>query len=110
VISRVTSVPLPVHTPAFVHTLLHSSRMFFAAEKSLEASILRALLMVLPGRIELTTSPLPRGCSTTELRQQESGAIRSGAPEAGGNCHKGWRCARIVRPRSGPGVARREIA
>src|SRR5882724_5363439 len=25
--------------------------------------------MVLPGRIELTTSPLPRGCSTTELRQ-----------------------------------------
>src|SRR3954447_25543770 len=27
------------------------------------------LLVVLPGRIELTTSPLPRGCSTTELRQ-----------------------------------------
>ena len=26
--------------------------------------------MVLPGRIELTTSPLPRGCSTTELRQR----------------------------------------
>ena len=26
--------------------------------------------MVLPVRIELTTSPLPRGCSTTELRQQ----------------------------------------
>jgi hypothetical protein len=25
--------------------------------------------LVLPGRIELTTSPLPRGCSTTELRQ-----------------------------------------
>src|SRR5690242_17708450 len=25
--------------------------------------------MVLPVRIELTTSPLPRGCSTTELRQ-----------------------------------------
>jgi hypothetical protein len=93
-------VTMPVHTPAFVHTLSHSSRMFLAAEKSLEASILRALLMVLPGRIELTTSPLPRGCSTTELRQQESGAIRSGAPEAGGNCHKGWRRARIVRPRS----------
>src|SRR5579862_1275799 len=26
--------------------------------------------MVLPVRIELTTSPLPRGCSTTELRQR----------------------------------------
>src|SRR5215217_4148134 len=26
--------------------------------------------MVLPGRIELTTSPLPRECSTTELRQR----------------------------------------
>src|SRR6266571_8950123 len=29
--------------------------------------------LVLPVRIELTTSPLPRGCSTTELRQQEGG-------------------------------------
>jgi hypothetical protein len=26
--------------------------------------------MVLPDRIELSTSPLPRGCSTTELRQR----------------------------------------
>ena len=26
--------------------------------------------MVLPDRIELSTSPLPRECSTTELRQQ----------------------------------------
>jgi site-specific DNA recombinase len=32
--------------------------------------------MVLPVRIELTTSPLPRGCSTTELRQP-------GAPRLG---------------------------
>ena len=28
-----------------------------------------AAFLVLPVRIELTTSPLPRGCSTTELRQ-----------------------------------------
>src|SRR5437763_3211804 len=28
-----------------------------------------AAAMVLPERIELSTSPLPRGCSTTELRQ-----------------------------------------
>ena len=29
--------------------------------------------LVLPVRIELTTSPLPRGCSTTELRQRQAG-------------------------------------
>jgi hypothetical protein len=29
--------------------------------------------MVLPDRIELSTSPLPRECSTTELRQQSAG-------------------------------------
>jgi hypothetical protein len=28
--------------------------------------------VVLPVRIELTTSPLPRGCSTTELRQRRA--------------------------------------
>src|ERR1039458_9144220 len=28
------------------------------------------VLVVLPHRIELWTSPLPRGCSTTELRQR----------------------------------------
>jgi hypothetical protein len=27
---------------------------------------------VLPDRIELSTSPLPRECSTTELRQQDA--------------------------------------
>jgi hypothetical protein len=30
--------------------------------------------MVLPVRIELTASPLPRECSTTELRQHRAGA------------------------------------
>ena len=36
--------------------------------------------LVLPVRIELTTSPLPRGCSTTELRQHRRGmASRAGA-------------------------------
>jgi hypothetical protein len=34
--------------------------------------------MVLPVRIELTTSPLPRGCSTTELRQLNARAGGSG--------------------------------
>ena len=36
--------------------------------------------MVLPVRIELTTSPLPRGCSTTELRQRAKGPS-GGAPD-----------------------------
>src|SRR5215212_4890729 len=35
------------------------------------------LCLVLPVRIELTTSPLPRGCSTTELRQRSSGERRA---------------------------------
>jgi hypothetical protein len=30
---------------------------------------MQGAFLVLPVRIELTTSPLPRGCSTTELRQ-----------------------------------------
>jgi hypothetical protein len=30
----------------------------------------RQEILVLPVRIELTTSPLPRECSTTELRQR----------------------------------------
>jgi hypothetical protein len=34
--------------------------------------------MVLPERIELSTSPLPRECSTTELRQH---------PDAADFCH-----------------------
>ena len=37
--------------------------------------------MVLPRRIELRTSPLPRGCSTTELRQHDGsrGEVPGGA-------------------------------
>src|SRR5207302_2438848 len=37
---------------------------------------------VLPVRIELTTSPLPRGCSTTELRQLCSRGQGTGIHEA----------------------------
>ena len=49
--------------------------------------------LVLPERIELSTSPLPRECSTTELRQRGSGpGARSGAllPQQGG-----WRKRRV---------------
>src|SRR5580704_18147461 len=43
--------------------------------------------LVLPVRIELTTSPLPRGCSTTELRQppDEMNALKN----RGDHCHMG---------------------
>src|SRR5262245_56603064 len=38
--------------------------------------------VVLPVRIELTTSPLPRGCSTTELRQRRAGGENAGHASA----------------------------
>src|SRR5262245_6529346 len=43
--------------------------------------------LVLPVWIEHTTSPLPRGCSTTELRQQVCAATGCGGVKRGGNCH-----------------------
>ena len=42
--------------------------------------------MVLPVWIEHTTSPLPRGCSTTELRQQNAHKEMK-RRKRGGNCH-----------------------
>ena len=63
-------------------------------------------LMVLPGRIELTTSPLPRGCSTTELRQRAAGEIDRNRRAI--LCHKesaGARTALHRRKASGGGVA-----
>ena len=89
--------------------------------------------MVLPDRIELSTSPLPMECSTTELRQHarirrigQNGSYRRADP-----CHKasarasarkarqttkdrqnqrGWPATVFVRPvlgRSGPRIRRR---
>ncbi len=56
--------------------------------------------LVLPDRIELSTSPLPRECSTTELRQQRDwrGSARRPRPNAGGSCHKVPACASAARP------------
>ena len=42
---------------------------------------------MLPVRIELTTSPLPRECSTTELRQQRATPEKPRGP-AHGERHK----------------------
>ncbi len=55
--------------------------------------------LVLPDRIELSTSPLPRECSTTELRQQRDwrGPARKPRPNAGGSCHKVPACASAAR-------------
>jgi hypothetical protein len=46
--------------------------------------------MVLPDRIELSTSPLPMECSTTELRQRASGYEigPKRLPQAADPCHK----------------------
>src|SRR5262249_6860016 len=53
-------------------------------------------LLVLPDRIELSTSPLPRECSTTELRQRMSRdkqESRKKPLQAAGSCHKPPLCA-----------------
>ena len=46
--------------------------------------------MVLPDRIELSTSPLPMECSTTELRQRapDTGFGQKGRYKAADPCHK----------------------
>ena len=41
-------------------------------------------LELLPEGIELSTSPLPRGCSTTELRQRRDDQAARYSPRAGG--------------------------
>ncbi len=50
--------------------------------------------MVLLERIELSTSPLPRECSTSELQQQRERASKRGFRGAQGRnlkkCHLGW--------------------
>ena len=58
-----------------------------------------SLVMVLPDRIELSTSPLPRECSTTELRQRLIFRMpRNRHRAAGGNCHTGPCGARTACP------------
>jgi hypothetical protein len=44
--------------------------------------------MVLPDRIELSTSPLPMECSTTELRQRFASGAASGPAAARRFCHR----------------------
>ena len=60
--------------------------------------------MVLRERIELSTSPLPMECSTTELPQQESGwAV--GPVATGGFCHRGLRVSSVLALAGAGGAA-----
>src|SRR5215471_5255959 len=77
-------------------TILDFSIVFHSPRKSLNVSDFSIFFLVLPDRIELSTSPLPRECSTTELRQQNHDtAERLAGTEAGETCHKGSWGARI---------------
>src|SRR6266481_4373958 len=60
--------------------------------------------MVLPDRIELSTSPLPMECSTTELRQHArlfQGIGPKRPLQAAGSCHKDPSGASMRRGREG---------
>src|SRR5262245_11363763 len=53
----------------------YSSRAISRNRNARQRDRVRFRKMVLPDRIELSTSPLPRECSTTELRQRGKAAI-----------------------------------
>jgi hypothetical protein len=61
------------------------------------ADMIRLRKLVLPDRIELSTSPLPMECSTTELRQhardRDQESADGGSSRTGGSCHKASRGA-----------------
>jgi hypothetical protein len=56
--------------------------------------------MVLPDRIELSTSPLPMECSTTELRQRFASDVSSGPATAPSFCHSGAANATMASSRA----------
>src|ERR1700726_806826 len=60
-------------------------------------------MLVLPLRIELRTSPLPRGCSTTELRQRPPTNVLT--RKRGDPCHMGGIRASAPTPPAVPPVA-----
>ena len=82
VFPRVTNVPLITDVAGLFWTFLDFSIVLRSRLKSLNVSDFSGFFLVLPDRIELSTSPLPRECSTTELRQQDRGPVaRHGAAE-----------------------------
>src|SRR5215208_7112160 len=68
--------------------------------------------MVLPDRIELSTSPLPMECSTTELRQHArylGESAQTAAHRAAGSCHKGPASASTRAGPKGPKIAKKPV-
>ena len=57
-------------------------------------------MMVLPDRIELSTSPLPMECSTTELRQRFASGASSYPATARSFCHSGAANATMASSRA----------
>ena len=70
--------------PKICHTM---ARNMHASAGSVQKQVGKAGKLVLRERIELSTSPLPRECSTTELPQQPWRAF----------CHTRWECKTICR-------------
>ena len=64
---------------------------------------------MLPDRIELSTSPLPMECSTTELRQRaryRGESVQMAAHQAAGSCHKGPAGASTRAGLNGPKIVK----
>ena len=76
---------IPLHLFAFCCIEAKYAR---APEKRLSA-LISGRFLVLPDRIELSTSPLPRECSTTELRQH--GARAAARPKRAETATRGGR-------------------
>src|ERR671912_5267 len=62
-----------------LHSLTSDTKCCRGAYNRAPAMLLSVGWLVLPDRIELSTSPLPRECSTTELRQRPEAAGLGGA-------------------------------
>ena len=97
VFRRVTNVPLITDVAGSFWAFLDFSIVLRSHQKPLNVSDFSTSFLVLPDRIELSTSPLPRECSTTELRQRRPWrrCPRGRRREAGQTCHKGCQGARI---------------
>ncbi len=74
-------------------------------------SLLIGDLVVLPVRIELTTSPLPRECSTTELRQRlaRDPRKRRGPAHEERQQKRGDPCHRASNRASARGISRMSV-
>jgi hypothetical protein len=90
--------------------ILDFSIVFRSRRKSINVSDFSTFFLVLPDRIELSTSPLPRECSTTELRQRilrhrghkRGGGVRRGEPATRAAAAQGARLRHVPHGGSCP--------